>query len=490
MLVESGISVAPLERPCAPDAKHMALPSVNTRSRVCHVEPLAAVVKKSASSDSDNSNSEDDNNNESSGENEGGDDASGDNDDNATGDDEDPSGDDEDAATGDEEDDDKEEDSKEEDKANENEDEDEDADVIEPDNPDANEDDNDLIENADDEEHDNAISESTSDQHGNNKSETESETKESDSAGKHDDNGAKAASVIPGPEPEHSQVSGTPAQGGESRTAVLAVPAAASMATAPAPERNRISGTPARGGESRTAILAVPAAASVATAPTPERNRVSSTPVRGGEPPTAVLPVPTPASAAPTPMRERNRVEPSIGKDSGMSTTDLQPIGKGSLFYFYILSLFIFNLVLSPEPLPDNGIKFYFNLTSCFKLLLDIQMGNPIPLQGASHTMGGIFQGKALGNKPNHADFEDENDSGPFMVIKPKQAFKIFLYVQYGDVLKVSHISNFASQIPITVFLLNDISPRSQPLLTKATKFHDSLSRKPCLFIAIIHLLN
>ena len=453
MLVESGISVAPLERPRAPDAKHMAPPSVNTRSRVRRVEPLAAVVEKSASSDSDNSDSEDDNNNESSGENEGGDDASGDNDDNESGDDEDASGDDEDAATGDEEDNDKEED-----EVNENVDEDEDADVIEPDNPDANEDDNDPIENADDEEHDNVISKSSGDQHGNNdnKSETESETEESDSAGKHDDNGAKAASVIPGPEPEHSQVSGTPVRGGEPPTTVLPVPAAASVATAPAPERNRVSGTPARVGES----------------------------------PTAVLPAPTPVSAAPTPLRERNRVEPSIGKDSGTSTTDLQPIGKGSLFYFYILSLFIFNLALSPEPLPDNGIKFYFNLTSCFKLLLDIQIGNPIPLQGASCTMGGIFRGKALGNKPNHADFEDENDSGPFMVIKPKQAFKIFLYVQYGDVLEVSRVPDFASQIPITVFLLNDISPRSQPLLTKATKFHDSLSRKPCLFIAIIHLLN
>ena len=173
-----------------------------------------------------------------------------------------------------------------------------------------------------------------------------------------------------------------------------------------------------------------------------------------------------------------------------MSTTDLGPIGKGSLFYFYILSLFIFNLALSPEPLPDNGIEFYFNLTSYFKLLLDIQMGNPIPLQGASHTTGGIFRGKALGNKLNHADFEDENDSGSFMVIKPKQAFKIFLYVQYGNVLEVSCVPNFDSQIPITVFLLNDISPCSQTLLTKATRFHDSLSCKPCLLIAIICLLK
>jgi len=72
MLVESGISVAPLERPRAPDAKHMAPPLVNTRNRVCRVEPLAAVVEKSASSNSDNSNSKDDNDNESSGENEGG----------------------------------------------------------------------------------------------------------------------------------------------------------------------------------------------------------------------------------------------------------------------------------------------------------------------------------------------------------------------------------------------------------------------------------
>ena len=79
MLVESGISVAPLEWPRAPNAKHMAPPSVNTHSCIRRVEPLAAVVEKSASSNSDNSNSEDNNDNESSGENKGGDDASGDN---------------------------------------------------------------------------------------------------------------------------------------------------------------------------------------------------------------------------------------------------------------------------------------------------------------------------------------------------------------------------------------------------------------------------
>ena len=68
MLAESGISVAPLERPRAPDAKHMAPASSNTCSRARRTEPVA-VVEKSASSDDtdtdeDNDNDNNDNNND------------------------------------------------------------------------------------------------------------------------------------------------------------------------------------------------------------------------------------------------------------------------------------------------------------------------------------------------------------------------------------------------------------------------------------------
>jgi hypothetical protein len=189
--------------------------------------------------------------------------------------------------------------------------------------------------------------------------------------------------------------------------------------------------------------------------------------------------IPTAASAALT-------HEPSIGKDSS-TTTDLGPIGEGSLISLLLFSIFTFNLA-SIGPLPDNhGNKINFNLTSYFKSSLDVEMGSPISLQEASHTTGGIIRGNAYGNKLNHADFEHD-DLGAVMFIKPKQAFKIFLYVQYGDVVAMDHIPDFDSQVPITVFVVNDISPLTQPLLKKATQYHDSISRES--FIAIISILN
>ena len=42
------------------------------------------------------------------------------------------------------------------------------------------------------------------------------------------------------------------------------------------------------------------------------------------------------------------------------------------------------------------------------------------------------------------------------MLITPKLAFKIFAYVQYGDVLEINRVPDFNSQIPITVFFLNE----------------------------------
>jgi hypothetical protein len=104
-------------------------------------------------------------------------------------------------------------------------------------------------------------------------------------------------------------------------------------------------------------------------------------------------------------------------------------------------------------------------------------MSSPVSLKGASRTTGGILRGNAYGNRLNHADFED--DPGVYMLIKPTLKFKIFVYVQYGDVLAINRVPDFDIQFPITVFFLNEISLLAKPLLKKAAQYHDSISRKP-----------
>jgi hypothetical protein len=109
-------------------------------------------------------------------------------------------------------------------------------------------------------------------------------------------------------------------------------------------------------------------------------------------------------------------------------------------------------------------------------------MSSPVSLQGASRTIGGIFRGNAYGNRLNHADFDHEDQattSASHMLIKPKLTFKVFVYVQYGDVLAINRVPDFDSQFPITVFFLNEISLLAKPLLKKAAQYHDSISRKP-----------
>jgi hypothetical protein len=131
-------------------------------------------------------------------------------------------------------------------------------------------------------------------------------------------------------------------------------------------------------------------------------------------------------------------------------------------------------------PIPDDGNKFYFGSTSYLKIFIDVEMCSPVSLQGASCTTGGIFRGNAYGNKLNHADFEPEDDLGVHMLIKPKLTFKIFVYVQYGDVLELNRVPDFNSQFPITVFFLNEKALLARPLLEKAAQYHDSISRKLC----------
>jgi len=105
-------------------------------------------------------------------------------------------------------------------------------------------------------------------------------------------------------------------------------------------------------------------------------------------------------------------------------------------------------------------------------------MSSPVSLQGASRTTGGLFRGNAYGNRLNHADFDLEDEASTYMIIKPKLTFKIFVYVQYGDVLVVNRVPDFDSQFPITVFFLNETSLLAKPLLKKAAQYHDSISCK------------
>ena len=109
-------------------------------------------------------------------------------------------------------------------------------------------------------------------------------------------------------------------------------------------------------------------------------------------------------------------------------------------------------------------------------------MSSPVSSQGASCTIGGIFQGKAYGNQLNHADFDLEDQamtSTSYMLIKPKLTFKVFVYVQYGDVLAINHVPDFDSQFPITVFFLNEILLLAKPFLKKAAHYHYSILGKP-----------
>lgn len=181
---------------------------------------------------------------------------------------------------------------------------------------------------------------------------------------------------------------------------------------------------------------------------------------------------------------------PSVGKDSGKSTTDLGPIGEGLFFFSFPFSLFIFNLVLhtpSIGPLPDDGIRFYFILRLYFNTYLDIKMASPpnINLQGSSRTTGGHIRGNAPGNKPNHADLALDNYSSAHMLVQPKLTFKIFVHIQFGEVLMMNRVPDFESQFPITVFMLQGTSLLTKPLLERAVGYHASISGKYYLLLLL-----
>ena len=63
MLMESGIPIAPLERSCAPDTKHMAPATNDMCSHLCRAEPLSQVIEETddTSSQEDADDKEDNN---------------------------------------------------------------------------------------------------------------------------------------------------------------------------------------------------------------------------------------------------------------------------------------------------------------------------------------------------------------------------------------------------------------------------------------------
>ena len=139
-------------------------------------------------------------------------------------------------------------------------------------------------------------------------------------------------------------------------------------------------------------------------------------------------------------------------------------------------------------PLPDDGIRFYFNLRFYLNIYLDVKMASPpaLSLQGSSHTVGGILWGKAYGNKPNHADLALEGDSSDHMLMKSRMAFKIFVHVEFGEALAINRVPDFESQVPITVFMLQGTSLLAKPLLKRAVQFHASISGKYYLLLFLL----
>ncbi len=92
---------------------------------------------------------------------------------------------------------------------------------------------------------------------------------------------------------------------------------------------------------------------------------------------------------------------------------------------------------------------------------------NRLELQGASHTTGGIFRGRAYGNNPNIGDFADEDDN-----LIPIMG-KVYLYITADDpatwdistkkrslVIKHSVISSLAA-------ILKEIGDRHSPVRSK-----------------------
>ncbi len=92
---------------------------------------------------------------------------------------------------------------------------------------------------------------------------------------------------------------------------------------------------------------------------------------------------------------------------------------------------------------------------------------NQLELQGASHTTGGIFRGRAYGNNPNIVDLADEDDN-----LIPIMG-KIYLYITGDDpatwdllTMKRSIVIRHLLTSSLTT-ILQEIGDRHSPVRSK-----------------------
>jgi len=101
--------------------------------------------------------------------------------------------------------------------------------------------------------------------------------------------------------------------------------------------------------------------------------------------------------------------------------------------------------------------------------------GSP-PVLGSSHTVGGIFHGKALGNALNHADFPRVSLGYSVFAGNAQVDYKIFTYLVYDDPVKLSVIPD--SSVPAnTIIHVSTVPPlESGVVLKKVANRLDSVT--------------
>ncbi|KAF8804003.1 hypothetical protein BYT27DRAFT_7259456 [Phlegmacium glaucopus] len=127
------------------------------------------------------------------------------------------------------------------------------------------------------------------------------------------------------------------------------------------------------------------------------------------------------------------------------------------------------------NPVLDQGslISLSSFLSKLFILVPTLPM-NPVLDQVSTPSMKPVpDQGRAYGNVLNHADFNYEDDE--HTLVKPQLTFKIYIYVETGDVLALNKVPNFTLQLPVSVFILSGSSLLAKPVLEKATQLHASI---------------
>src|SRR6266550_1945900 len=143
---------------------------------------------------------------------------------------------------------------------------------------------------------------------------------------------------------------------------------------------------------------------------------------------------------------------------------------------FLIIHLYLFTVhktihsMQLTKPLETSSTKMKVNIMTTIKLCIcsctctsDSRMGSPPPLEGASHTTGGILRGKAAGNVFNHGD-SAEIYQEPIVV---KGLLKIY-----------TALVESASQVKPTMVLKINVFTTMAPLLKKLSDHYPTVKCK------------